>query len=295
VPCFTPLKAYRAPGGGVAFNSKEGYVDRPLELQCGQCRGCRLNRSKEWALRCIHEAQLHDANCFITLTYDSDQVPADGGLDVSHWQKFAKRVRKRVGPFRFLHCGEYGEKNFRPHFHACMFGQDFSKDREVWKSDGPNETFVSPMLDELWGKGFATVGHLTWQSAAYVARYVMKKATGPLAEEKYRRIDLETGEEFFVKPEYVTMSRRPGLASGWFEKYRSDVFPEDVVVHSGAKHRPPKYYDRLLESEAPQEFETIRGKRRDWAFKRREESTPERLRVREEVLEARLSRLVRDL
>lgn len=293
MPCFTPLKAYRAPGGGVVFNAKAGYVDRPVDLACGQCIGCRLERSRQWALRCVHEAQLHDRNCFITLTYDQDHLPADGSVDVTHWQKFAKRMRKRMGSFRFLHCGEYGDENFRPHYHACIFGHDFRDDRQLYRKHAHGEVFTSALLEDLWGQGFTTVGHLTWNSAAYVARYVMKKATGKMSREQYRRIDLETGEEYYVKPEYVTMSRRPGLATEWFKKYKTDVYPSDSVAVDGKLHRPPAFYDRLLEQESPDTLDQVKAKRR--AHIDEKETTPERLRVREEVKIAQTSSLRRGL
>lgn len=293
--CFTPLKAYRADGGRIVFTSKDGWSDRPIELACGQCIGCRLERSRQWALRCVHEAQLHEQNCFVTLTYRPEDVPTDGSVDVTHWQKFAKRLRKRVGPFRFFHVGEYGDENYRPHYHACIFGLDFSDDRRLVKDEAGNKTFLSETLEDVWGLGFTTLGLLTQQSAAYVARYCIKKATGELGKEKYRRIDLETGEEYHVKPEYVTMSRRPGLASGWYEKFSSDVYPEDSVVHDGRHHRPPKFYDKRLEVDDPSLFASIKSKRRDFAFSRIDDATPERLLVREEVLQARLGHLRRSI
>ena len=165
VACFTPLNAYRAEGGRISFNSRAGWSDRPLKLKCGQCRGCRATRAREWALRCVNEASLHPRNSFITLTYSPEHVPWDGSLDVRHWQLFAKRLRKELGPFRFLHCGEYGS-GFRPHYHACVFGLDFAGDRRMYKRDGKSELFVSPQLESIWGKGFCTVGHLTYESAA---------------------------------------------------------------------------------------------------------------------------------
>ncbi len=266
-----------------------------MELACGQCIGCRLERSRQWALRCVHEAQLHEQNCFITLTYRPEDVPTDGSVDVTHWQKFAKRLRKRVGPFRFFHVGEYGDENYRPHYHACVFGLDFSGDRLLVKEEGENKTFTSETLESVWGLGFTMLGMLTQKSAAYVARYCLKKATGELGREKYRRIDVETGEEYHVRPEYVTMSRRPGLGSGWYEKFRDDVYPDDSVVHDGRFHRPPKYYDGLLEREDPQLLASLKSKRRDFAFGRKDNATPERLLVRENVLEARLSHLRRSV
>lgn len=245
--CFRPLRAYRAHGGGVVFNRKEGFPDLPLDLACGQCIGCRVERSRQWALRCVHEASQHDRNCFVTLTYRPGDVPPDGSLDVRHWQLFAKRMRKAIGPFRFLHCGEYGETNFRPHYHALIFGQDFGRDRKLWRRDGDQELFTSQQLEDLWGLGFCTIGRLNYQTAAYVARYTLKKVTGDKAEEHYRRIDLETGEEYSVRPEYATMSRRPGIGATWFDKFHRDVYPADEVIHEGRSYRPPVYYDRRLE------------------------------------------------
>ncbi len=269
--CFHPLTAYRSSGGKIVFSPKDGYVDLPVDLACGQCQGCRLERSRQWALRCVHEAQMHKKNSFITLTYSPEHVPKDGSLRLEDWQKFAKRLRRKAGPFRFFHCGEYGEVNLRPHYHACIFGLDFIADRGLWKDDGKFPLFRSPLLDKAWGLGFATVGALTFKSAAYVARYVMKKANGDLARVKYARVD-ENGEEYFVRPEYVTMSRRPGIGSKWFEKFKSDVYPSDEVVHEGKRYRPPRFYDSQL---ADEELDVYKVKRRRALGNRVKDLTPE--------------------
>lgn len=290
MPCFSPLQAYRGRDG-VVFSKKQslagGLVE--LELPCGQCVGCRVERSQQWALRCVHEASLHERNSFLTLTYDDDHLPDDGGLDVSHWQKFAKRVRKQLGPFRFFHCGEYGDQTFRPHYHALVFGLDFSFDREVLRRS-PHLLWHSPTLTELWGHGHVSIGAVTYETCAYVARYVVKKLTGNEAAETY-------GD---LRPPYVTMSRggrtrdpaenQGGIGYRWFQKYRGDVFPADEVVQNGRKFRPPRYYDEKLGEE---ELEKIKKKRR------REvnlaNSTPERLAAREKVLKARLALQARNL
>ncbi len=280
--CFHPLTAYRAPGGQVVFNPKDGWGDRPLELACGQCQGCRLERSRQWAIRCVHEAQTHKQNCFITLTYDDENLPKDGSLCLADWQKFAKRLRRKAGPFRFFHCGEYGDLNFRPHYHACIFGLDFVADRGLWKDDGKFPLFRSPLLDQTWGLGFATVGALTFKSAAYVARYVMKKVTGEAAAEHY-------GD---LRPEYVTMSRRPGIGSAWFKQFKSDVYPSDEVVHEGKRYRPPRFYDSLIGAD---ELDEYKVKRRRSVVNRSKELTPARLVVREKCLEASLKVFARDI
>ncbi len=272
------------------FTSREGFADRPLDLPCGQCIGCRIERSRQWALRCVHEAQMHARNCFITLTYAPGRMPEGDSLDVRDWQKFAKRLRKNYGPFRFFHCGEYGDENLRPHYHACMFGIDFSEDRVFHEDRGKYRLFRSGELDKAWGLGFATVGSLTYESAGYVARYCTKKATGKLADERYARVDYDTGELYYVKPEYSTMSRRPGLGSTWFDKFGSEVFPSDEVVHGGKRFRPPSFYDGKLGED---ELVSIKRKRLDRVFDRSEDLTPERLKVREKVAAAQLRRLSR--
>jgi len=295
VTCTRPLRGYRAPGGQVVFSASRGWVDRPVTVSCGQCMSCRLKRAQSWALRCVHEASLHDRNCFVTLTYDQEHLPFDGGLDVSHWQRFAKRVRKNVGPFRFLHCGEYGERNLRPHYHACIFGLDFRADRELFSRKANYDIFVSPTLTQQWGQGFCTLGDLTFQSAGYVARYVLKKVGGDLADEHYRRVDVETGEEFVVKREYCTMSRRPGLGAGWLDKFSDDVYPADFVVHDGKKYRPPVFYDRELEKQDSAFLEGVKRERVRKAAKYADDQTPDRLRVREVCTDARLSQFSRDV
>lgn len=291
VACFRPIPAYSAPGGGVVFDSKRGYVDRPLQLPCGICQGCRMRRSHDWALRCVHEASCHEANCFVTLTYDQAHVPEDGGLVVEDWQKFAKRLRKEIGPFRFFHCGEYGERSFRPHYHALLFGVDFRSDRVQVARRGDYPVFHSELLSRKWGLGLAEVGTFSFQSAAYVARYVLKKALGP-DKSRYERVDHNTGECWSVRPEYITMSRNPGIGSKWFDRWHTDVYPSDEVVYEGRKFRPPRFYDSKLPED---QLEGLKAARRRRAFSRREDCTPERLRVRESVAVARLGQLDREI
>ena len=246
VPCFTPIAAYKGPGG-IKFDSKRGYADMPLKLNCGQCLGCRLERKRSWAIRCMHERQMHSQNCFITLTYDNEHLPEDRGLHVSHWQKFAKRLRKKHGKFRYMHCGEYGEKTLRPHYHALLFGLDFDDTVELQQTDQDFPLRVSASLSKLWKNGFHTIGDITFDSAAYVASYCAKKYTGKKAETEYERVDPETGECWDVAPEYATMSRRPGLGSKWIEKYEGDVYPDNFVIMKGQKWKPPDFYDKKLE------------------------------------------------
>lgn len=293
--CFSPLKAYRASGGAIVFDSKKGFADLRLELPCGQCIGCRIARAESWALRCVHESTLWKRNSFITLTYDNDHVPKDGSLNVKHWQDFAKRLRKKLGSFRFFHCGEYGDVNNRPHYHACIFGQDFSGDRFLLRDTKFGRLYRSEVLEETWGQGFCTVGGLSYESARYVARYVIKKASGSLSLERYQRYDPLTGECWSVRPEYVTMSRRPGIGRGWYEKYKKEVFPSDEVVYNGRSHRVPRYYGGILELEDPEAYEEIRFSRRASLERGKGDLTPERLADREKFAKSMDSFKRRDL
>lgn len=281
MPCFRPLKAYRKDGGGVAFDSKRGFADRRLELPCGQCVGCRVRRSREWAMRCTHEAQMHARNCFVTLTYCPQKLPSDGSLRVEDFQKFCKRLRKRVGRFRYFHCGEYGDENLRPHYHALLFGVDFSFDRSLLKA-GKYKLYTSPTLDSAWKLGFATIGECTYESAAYVSRYVMKKVTGDGAKAHYGN----------RKPEYITMSRRPGIGSEWLKKFGSEVYPLDEVVIEGRRFRPPRYYDEQVEEGA---LAALKRKRKGAVARFAKDLEYDRLRVREKVANAKISHLDRSL
>lgn len=296
--CYAPLKAYAKPGGGVAFDSKEGFYDRPLQLPCGQCIGCRQEKKRAWAIRCMHEAQMHEVNHFLTLTYNNESLPEGSTLVLDHWQKFAKRVRKRHGPFRFLHCGEYGDEKRRPHYHAVLFGLDLSRDLKgnsyvsvrLKASDASAfPLMVSESLTDLWELGYHTLGQVTFDSAAYVASYTTKRKTGKDLAKSIERVDPETGECWEVKPEYATMSRNPGLGAKWFEKYCSDIYPDNYVVMKGQKFKPPAYYDKLLEEKDPELHKKMKEKRRAEIRRHPDELTPERLEVREAVCEARSS------
>ena len=245
MPCYKPLVGWRSREltekgkRKIVFNPSKGFLDLRETIPCGQCIGCRLERSRQWAIRCVHEASLHKDNCFITLTYNNENLPKDGSLILKDFQDFMKRLRHKFGSgIRFFHCGEYGEKFKRPHYHACLFGLSLP-DRRLHSQSNGHKLYVSEILNELWQhKGYAIIGELTFESAAYVARYITKKITGEPAKEHYEGICEVTGEITKRKPEYTTMSRRPGIASDWFKKYKSDVYPGDFVVLRNKKLKP---------------------------------------------------------
>lgn len=271
--CFKPLQAFKSPypnvksGKAVIMFNSSDPLDERISIPCGQCVGCRLERSRQWAMRCFHESQLHERNCFITLTYSDDNLPKDRSLDYRHFQLFMKRFRKKFGNgIRFYMCGEYGDQFGRPHYHACIFGFDFS-DKYFWKYSSATNKFGrqgariplyrSADLESLWTDGYSSIGDVTFESAAYVARYIMKKITGDLAFEHY--VDIDTGA--VLTPEFTRMSLRKGIGSNWLSQFRSDVYPHDFTYIRNRKMRPPKFYDRVYEAEFPDDFARIKAKR----------------------------------
>lgn len=307
MPCYHPLQAYLPVGGS---DSKKVIFDDTLDhgaaikLPCGQCIGCRLEYSRQWAVRCVHEASLYKHNCFITLTYDDSSDIYDGNLHVEHFQDFMRSFRKKVKSkkfidkfgfyckkLRYFHCGEYGEKRGRPHYHACIFNFDFP-DRVYHSRRKGVKLYTSEVLQELWPHGFSSVGDVTFESAAYVSRYVTKKINGKLKDKHYLDIgiiDEETGELFAKKQEYTTMSRRPGIGADFLKDKAKQIYPLDVVRCRDKDMRPPKYYDYLYEQDNIANLEIIKQRRVDRAVLFSADSTPQRLLDREKVTKAKLS------
>lgn len=200
-----------------------------------------------WATRCHHEAKLHEENSFLTLSYSDDKLPADHGLSLREFQLFVKRLREHLSPklIRYFACGEYAPTTLRPHYHAIIFGHAFYEDRKHHRNTQAGyPIYKSPLLNEIWGLGYAWIGNVNKQSAGYVARYALKKSTvGP---DDGTRINVHTGEVYRVEREFQTMSRMPGIGTEWFAKYGSDAFPSDFVIIDGQKHPVPPFYRKLL-------------------------------------------------
>lgn len=301
--CHFPIPAYRLPSGDVIFHDKGDAS--PFEVPCGRCTGCRLERSRQWAMRCVHEASLHDDNCFITLTYSPENLPSTGSLVKADFQKFMKRLRKRYTgkTIRYFMCGEYGEKNNRPHYHAILFGLNFPDWRYVETSPSGHEVYTSAILEHIWGLGFVTIGTVTFESAAYVARYVMKKINGPAVDQvdpdtglkPYERFDSRSGEIVSVEPEYCAGSRRPGIAAGWIEKFKSDCYPKGFTTIRGVPVGLPRYYDLQVEKSDPDLFQRVKDERRQAAYENSDENSESRLRQKRIVKEAQFSQLKRTI
>ena len=288
MPCYKPLTAWRTTENTSTGKKKIAFVKSPqtttrLTLPCNQCIGCKLDRSLVWATRCVHEAQLHQQNSFITLTYAPEHLPWDGSLSKSHFQKFIKRLRKHLYPqtIRYFMAGEYGEKFSRPHYHACLFGVDFPDKDPIRECEGII-LYNSPTLDDIWGKGYTTLGDVTFETAAYTARYITKKITGDQANQHYQTTCAHTGNLITLEPEYTAMSLKPGIGADWLEKYETDVYPSDFIIHRGKKIKVPRYYDKIMELRG-EDLETIKKLRKKNAARFKEDTTPERLAVREHL------------
>lgn len=268
MPCNRPLPAWYASEKNAStgktpatFAFSDADTSRKLSLPCGRCMGCRLERAHTWATRLLHEAKLHQANYFVTLTYDESTVPKlDNGrltLRPQDFTLFMKRLRKAKGEgIRYYQCGEYGEITERPHHHAILFNCRFTDLTPVslTRTRDARTLYNSKELENLWQQGICSVGAVTFETAAYVASYVTKKFTAKNADDHLCHYQGRV-------PEYATMSRRPGIARPFIDKYLTDVYPSDTVIIRGHPMRPPKYYDRILEKEDPELYYQVRDKR----------------------------------
>lgn len=294
MPCSRPLNAWRArrvnaDSGkrSITFDIRKGYVDMPLTLPCGKCIFCKLEHSRNMAVRCAHEASLYENNCFLTLTYNDEHLPKHGFLDYDRPVKFMKDLRAAIDYeyqkkdlpvplIKSFGCAEYGEKNKRPHYHLCLFNYDFH-DKKLYKTTPRGDKLhTSQFLQDLWPDGHSIIGSLTFESAAYVARYVTKKQTGKKAESHYEVLNEATGELLQRPPEKpICVSKRPAIGKNWFEKFHTDVYPSDEVVLRGKISMPPKYYDRLLELANPELFQEIKKERKKTALENRDRNPEE--------------------
>lgn len=290
--CYHPITGWRSRAGkgqngswAIVFNPKEGYLDKEVTIPCGQCIGCRLERSRQWAIRMVHESSMHDSNSFVTLTYNDDHLPDNNSLNKTDMQKFLKRLRKRyqTEKIRFFQCGEYGENFARPHHHLCLFGFDFT-DKYLYFQKNGYKYYRSPELEKLWTFGNTILTDLTFESAAYTARYCTKKITGKNADSYY-------GGRL---PEYVTMSRRSGIGKEFWDKFKRDIIIGDrVVIRNDMQVKPAKYYDQLFHVEDPAAYERTKNVRIKRAKLNATENTYQRLAVKEKIQQLRFKELKR--
>lgn len=273
--CYRPLAAYRDRAGGrprigvAAGGRLSPERGDKLELPCGKCVGCRLDRSRAWSIRAMHEASLYDASRFVTLTYDDAHLRS-WSLEYRDIQLFLKRLRKHkrgvsagpngAFPIRYFVSGEYGAVNRRPHFHALLFNCAFDDETLLY-----NGTRRSSEAERLWSQGHVVIGDVTPRSAAYCAGYTLSKVSD---RESYDDVvDVGTGEVLSRRVEFCQMSRNPGIGAWWYKRYGGDLFPHDFAVsHDGRKWKVPRYYmEKFRDVSGSMEVEAVVLAREDRA------------------------------
>lgn len=222
-----------------------------MHVPCGKCIGCRLEQARQAAVRCMHEASLHEHNTFLTLTY-GEKCPLS--LVPRDLQLFWKRLRRAGNKISYFASGEYGEKNGRPHYHAIVFGY-WPKDAKYHKRSNGMPIYASDSLNKIWGHGYAYSGTVTFESACYVAGYVAQKVTGPEAPGWYQTVDPATGEIVDIEPEFSRWSTNPAIGKRWLAIYgESDAWRHDEVIMRGSKSKVPRYYDKQFQKQFPERY-----------------------------------------
>lgn len=290
------------------------------KIPCGHCYGCILDRKSNWATRIVLEAKSYpeEYNWFITLTYDDDHITETYRpvLDIKTGeltykpnlikkdvQLFMKRLRKQFDEkghqgIKLYACGEYGPKNLRPHFHICLFNLplDMKKLKLIRKAGaGIDALWISEEIEKAWDKGFHTVGQLTYNSAAYTAGYVDKKAN------KDNLILTSLGYE----AEFTLCSRRPGIGNKYYQDHKEEIYSLDQITiktrYGIVTKKPSAYYDHLYDLEQPELLEEIKKKRQKLAqrqeknsLKKTSISLEEQLQIKERTYKDKNQKLRRD-
>lgn len=142
-------------------------------MPCGKCTGCRARQSRDWGLRCLHEAKTQPSGqaCFLTLTYAN---PAKTH-DIRDMQLFHKKLRIRGFKYKYFQVGEAGDSHGRWHHHALLFGRDFLESSEQISGD----RYFNPMLQDIWGHGMVQLSPATPERCFYAAGYCHKKLSRP--------------------------------------------------------------------------------------------------------------------
>lgn len=303
------------------------------EIPCGQCRGCRLEYSRQWADRCLLEMKQHKESFFVTLTYNDEHIPLHeyvdkntgvvgevASLEKRDFQLFMKRLRKNYtfdNKLRFFAAGEYGDQTFRPHYHAIIFGLHL--DDLIWYKRTPLgfDYYKSPFLERCWsverkdsfgnsilddeGKkiydpiGMVVVAPASWKTCAYTARYIMKKQKGQAAK---------MYEDYNFQPEFTLMSRKPGIARQYFDENIEKIFSQDCVyvpvVDGSHAIFPNDYFKRLFKDMDEEGFLKYKELKelcvedlKQAKLKQTSESYLQMLSTEESALESKLHRLKR--
>lgn len=237
--CTNPYLAHRLADGSIKFLNRDEWSiaraeyyfgkDNVFFIPCGKCSACRLQKRKEYAVRCAMEAKSYgDQVSFITLTYDDEHLKSY--LVKRDLIYFIKKVRNKGFKVRYFGCGEYGATTKRPHYHLILFGFLPNDLKLLNKSASGQPLFTSKVVSDLWKKGFCTVQHFSPEVAGYVAGYVNKK------------LGLEDG--------FLVMSKKPGLGYQYMFDNLSKFQDFDFVCDDFGnikKVHSPRYFDKICE------------------------------------------------
>lgn len=232
MPCFRSKPAWQPrPGEPIWFSPPRPGATPDLWIDCNRCEGCKAKKKQEWAIRIIHEAQYHEQNCFVTLTYDDDHLPPDGKIQKTDIQLWMKRLRKELDKdgqkVRYFVTGEYGEKTRRPHYHAIIFGHDF---RGAGSYDIKHGMYGNKLLEDKWGMGQITISGFHNNRAFYTAGYVGKKIGDP--------------------DTFALQSRNPPIGKKWVLNHKDNIRRLKTIVVGGDKLPIPTVYKNWLEGES---------------------------------------------
>lgn len=276
--CTSPLPAwitynldgsikYKVSKSIAPQNADGSFADKYIFVPCGHCMSCRLAKAREWSNRCMMEAKYHDQSLFLTLTYDDEHLPKDStivfdeetgeykaeihSLVKKDLTDFLKRLRYYLGyPIRYIACGEYGGKTYRPHFHLIVFGLNL-EDLQILKRNYRGDIYyTSPTIAKVWKYGFHIIGDVTPESAGYVARYTTKKLLGK---------DAKLYEKYNIVPPYLVMSRRPGIGKEYLDDNRDYIYNYDNIILSNddgsSTISVPRYFRKRMEIEDGERYE----------------------------------------
>ncbi len=203
-----------------------------IDIPCRHCEECYSQMRLEWISRATAEMQLHSKALYITLTYRdyndgetilppvAEMVTEEGEILRHHtlryrdFQLFMKRLRKKFPErkIRFMVCGEYGSRTYRPHYHAIIYGidvVDFSDMLPHNRNKHGDILFSSVELDNIWQLGYTLTGSADNGTIAYVAGYVAKKFTAVRTKDWYDYTN--------IVPPFIHSSNRPGLGSEYIQ------------------------------------------------------------------------------